>query len=83
MKLNLNDNIKVKLTDYGKEIFYHRYDWLVDNKTGKSIIMPQFPKVDSDGYTKFQLHEFMHTYGNFMIVGGKNVIEPLDIELDD
>ena len=49
MKLNLNDNIKVKLTDYGKEIFYHRYDWLVDNKTGKSIIMPQFPKVESDG----------------------------------
>ena len=26
MRLNLNDNIKVKLTEHGKDIYYHQYD---------------------------------------------------------
>lgn len=76
--ININEHVKVKLTDYGKEIFYHQYDKL--NKTyGKEIIKPSFPTVDSDGYTSFQLWCFMNLYGRYIDMGLQNVIEPLEI----
>lgn len=77
-KININEHIKVKLTDYGKEIFYHQYDNL--NKAfGKEIIKPSYPTVDSDGYTSFQLWCFMNLYGRYIDIGVQNVIEPLEI----
>ncbi len=85
MKINLNDFIKVKLTDYGKEIYYHKDDdfnaYL--SKRGLELFKPHFPKVDEDGKTKFQLWDFMKIYGNYMGLGKPNVIEPLDLEIDD
>lgn len=77
-KININEYVKVKLTDYGKEIFYHQYDNI--NKTyGKEIIKPSYPTVDSDGYTSFQLWYFMNLYGRHIDMGVQNVIEPLEI----
>lgn len=77
-KININEYVKVKLTDYGKDIFYHQYDNL--NKTyGKEIIKPSYPKVDSDGYTSFQLWCFINLYGRYIDMGLQNVIEPLEI----
>lgn len=81
-KININEYVKVKLTDYGKEIFYHQYDNF--NKTyGKEIIKPRYPEVDSDGYTSFQLWDFMNIYGKYFDMGihtdMQNVIEPLEI----
>ena len=84
-KLNLNCIIKVKLTDYGKDIFYHQYDELnkyIKQNSG-SPIKPRFPDVDSDGYSKFQLWDFMHVYGKCMMLTAPNVIEPLDIYIED
>ena len=46
-KLNLNCIIKVKLTDYGKDIFYHQYDEL-NKASGRTIIKPHFPDVDAE-----------------------------------
>ena len=80
-KININEYVKVKLTDYGKEIFYHQYDNL--NKTyGKEIIKPSYPTVDSDGYTSFQLWYFMNLYGRHIDMGVQNVIEPLEIAFE-
>jgi len=81
-KININERVKVKLTDYGKEIFYHQYDNF--NKTyGKEIIKPYYPTVDSEGYTSFQLWRFMNLYGKYFDMGiytdMQNVIEPLEI----
>lgn len=77
-KININECVKVKLTDYGKEIFYHQYDNL--NKAfGKEIIKPSYPTVDNDGYTSFQLWYFMNLYGRYIDMGVQNVIEPLEI----
>lgn len=81
-KLNLNSIIKVKLTDYGKEIFYHQFDEL-NEFIGKEYFKPEFPKVDSEGYSKFLLWDFMHVYGKPMIMGAPNVIEPLNIYIND
>lgn len=76
--MNLNENIKVRLTDFGKDIYYHQYDKL-NNRKGRVVCEPRMPKVDADGYTKFQLWEFMRVYGKYMHIGTKEVIKPLQI----
>ena len=81
MRLNLNDNIKVKLTEHGKDIYYHQYD-RTNAFLGRELCKPSYPKVDEDGYTTFQLWCFMELYGVHMGMTLPNVIEPLDIVFD-
>ena len=78
IRINLNEPIKVKLTDWGKEIYYHQYD-RINEHLGKEIHKPEFPKEDENGYTEFQLWRFMELYGRYMGMVSKNVIEPLEI----
>lgn len=78
IRINLNESIKVKLTDWGKEIYYHQYD-RINARFGKEIHKPEFPKEDENGYTKFQLWCFMELYGRYMGIISPNVIEPLEI----
>lgn len=40
------------------------------------------PRVDLGGYTEFLLHDFMKTCGKYMILGGKEVINPIEIIVD-
>lgn len=81
MLLNLNDNIKVKLTDLGKDIYYHQYD-RTNKFVGKEICKPSFPKEDENGYTEFQLWCFMELYGPHMGMTLPNVIQPLDLIIE-
>ena len=68
LKFNINRYIKVKLNDKGKDIYYHKNDWL-NNYTGKEVIKPNYPDVDNEGYTKFQAWEFMEIYGSHLRIG--------------
>lgn len=77
-RINLNERIKVKLTDCGKEIYYHRFDD-VFRQTELSVFKPEFPKTDEEGYTTFQLWDFIHIYGNYIDMGLPAVIKPLEI----
>ena len=79
--INLNDRIKVKLTDLGKDIYYHRFDCLNEH-FGREICKPSYPKEDEDGYTSFQLWHFIELYGGYIGMTKPNVIEPLDIVLE-
>ena len=80
MKHNLNDTIKVKLTDYGKTI-YRTYLETVNICYGKNVIKDTEPIVDADGYSKFQLWSFMNTFGAYIYIGNPNiVIENLEFE---
>lgn len=84
--LNLNDVIKVKLTDFGKKIYYHQYDELNEliKKNGGNPIKPKFPKVDENDYSEFQLWDFMYIYGGYMKMGfGDNGIKGLTIYIDE
>ena len=84
-QLNLNSIIKVKLTDYGKDIFYHQYDELnifIVGRGGKEI-EPRYPDVDENGYSKFQLWDFMNIYGKYMKLAAPEVINPLCICIDE
>lgn len=78
IRINLNEPIKVKLTDWGKEIYYHQYD-RANQIAGREICKPKFPKEDENGYTEFQLWRFMELYGEHMGMTLPNVIEPLEI----
>ena len=82
MRLNLNDNIRVKLTEHGKDIYYHQYD-RTNKLLGREVCKPSYPKVDEDGYTTFQLWCFIELYGIHMGMTMPNVIEPLDIVFDE
>ena len=78
IRINLNEPIKVKLTDLGKEIYYHQYD-RTNQIVGREICKPKFPKEDENGYTEFQLWCFIELYGEHMGMTLPNVIEPLEI----
>ena len=78
IRINLNEPIKVKLTDWGKENYYHKYD-RVNRIVGKEVCKPKFPKEDENGYTEFQLWCFIELYGEHMGMAMPNVIEPFEI----
>lgn len=85
-KLNLNSIVKVKLSDYGKDIFYHQFDDY--NKgilaRGGRPMTPHFPEVDNDGYSRFQLWYFMQMYGDHFKLGmDPTPLEDLSIYIDE
>lgn len=80
--INLNEYVKFKLTDYGKDIFYHQYDEInehIKRRGGVPLIKQTMPKVDEDGYTKMQLWAFMQLYGPHTGMAMENYIKPLEI----
>ena len=78
IRINLNESIKIKLTDWGKEIYYHQYD-RTNQIAGREICKPMFPREDENGYTEFQLWRFIELYGAHIGMTLPNVIEPLEI----
>lgn len=78
IRINLNELIKVKLTDFGKEIYYHQYD-RINQIAGREICKPKFPKEDENGYTEFQLWCFMELYGEHIGMSRQDIIMPLEI----
>ncbi len=63
-KINFNSIVKVKLTDFGKDIYYHKNDDLI--LRGFKNIIPKMPKEDAGEYTSFILHDFMNLYGPYL-----------------
>ena len=80
IRINLNETVKFKLTDYGKTLYYHRYDDFIQ-MSGTEFVMPHFPKEDEEGYVTMQLWDFMNLYGPYMSMGSESVIQPLEIVL--
>lgn len=77
--INLNDWIKVKLTDHGKDI-YRRYKTQLADALKQTTASVQIePDIDEDGYTKFQLWHYIELFGNYIGMGEDAVIMPLEI----
>lgn len=77
---NLNEIVKVKLTDHGHEILKQQHDELnvmIHARGGKGFGEYQ-PKVDADGYTTFQLWSLMETFGPYI---GMCKDEPFNINI--
>lgn len=67
IKFNVNYNVKVRLTDIGREIYYHQYDEL-NAQWGKEVIKPHYPK-EIDGWYETQLWDLCQTFGKYMRLG--------------
>jgi hypothetical protein len=67
--LNLNQSVKVKLTPLGIEKYIQHYN---HNLT---------PKIDEQGYTTLQIHEFMNVFGQYMTIGYQNMLDPLEMHI--
>lgn len=77
---NINDKIKVKLTTHGKDIL----DKDVENILPiiKTCISDKtyYPyHTDNEGYTKFQLWDFMRIFGSYFCNGCPPIIENNEI----
>lgn len=68
---NINDYVKVKLTEKGKYIYYHQFDDINEciRKIGGNPLNPIELKYDDDGYVEFQLWHLMEIFGEHLFNG--------------
>ena len=70
LKFNINSSIKVKLNEQGYQVLVDKYnEFVIPNSEPKTI--EYFEKrSDRNGYTTFQLWDFMATFGPETRMGG-------------
>lgn len=69
MKFDVNEYVKVKLTDVGRKEILRQHDEL--RAIVKSLAAYSEPIEDEGGYSKWQLWVLMSTFGHMMINGGE------------
>ena len=74
---NINECIKVKLTQKGKLIYLEHQIEIQKrfNRDGIKIDVPLNVEVDNEGFSSFQLWRFMEIFGSHMYCGAEPVIE--------
>ena len=83
LKISINDEVKVKLTDFGIQILKERHDQLnkkIKESGGKGIEFVL--RIDKDGYYKTQLYNLMNTFGEYMTVGSEGLPFEIEIEIE-
>lgn len=68
MKLNINDKVKVRLTDKGRDELRAQYEDL--QLVCTSLRPYQEPVEDEQGYSEWQLWDLMSRFGDLMCCGG-------------
>ena len=69
IEFNVNDWVKVKLNGEGiHELKRQHYEL---SKVIPNLREFRVPKTDQDGYSKWQLHSLMNTFGHMMILGNE------------
>jgi hypothetical protein len=68
-QFNINSTVKVKLTEYGKQMLErdHIEFWGARGQLDKFPYEP--PETDADGYTEFQLWSLMYYLGKYCNIG--------------
>jgi len=79
MKMNINEDVKVKLTESGKVKFR---EYLLDTYNADENVITLY-KPDINGYTIFQLWDFMRIFGPHMYVGGEALFEENDVYIEN
>lgn len=65
MNFNINYSVKVKLTNFGKKIWFHKDDDFREKLEAMGLF-PELPKVDDNGYSEIPLWELMKVFGSYM-----------------
>ena len=67
IKFNINDIIKIRLTDKGRRILRQRYDELTRYSPNLFKKFPyEEPEVDENGWSTWQMWEVMQIFGPHM-----------------
>lgn len=81
VRINLNDDVRFKLTARGRGIYEHHLDdvlkFLPDLDRSKLE-----PRKDSNGYSIMQLHRFMNIFGPHLINGAPVPVERVEVVYD-
>ena len=75
--MNVNDEVTVTLTKYGKEVLVEHY--VKHGETGNTIM--ELRHISNDIYC-FPLWELMYIFGKYTYMGGKQVFYDNNIKLD-
>jgi len=78
VSININEDLYVKLTDYGIDI-YAKYTMEYSNKSLNEVKQEIINERLFDGYHKFQIYDFMNIFGGSFRLGGG--IQPCDINV--
>ena len=81
---NLNNKVKVKLTEEGIKILENKHNEYLkmygDNPEVKALFGEfTIPEIDEDGYSSFSLVELMNIFGKYMTT--TNQILPIEMEV--
>lgn len=76
INININDNIKVRLTEHGLRIHFDHYHKYLGDKFPISNCLPD---RDEKGYTKYQLWEFANIFGEHLFNGADQVIKDNEV----
>ena len=68
-KFNINDEVKVRLTEQGKAVLQKQLAERVQRWNCENRCPYQSRTKDANGYIKFQLWELMHLFGNDLYNG--------------
>jgi hypothetical protein len=68
-KFNINTNVKVRLTKFGKELHKKQWEdfWNSHGKLDKFPYEP--PKEDENGYCEFIMWDLMNKFGSYCVLG--------------
>lgn len=77
IKFNINHQVKVKVTDYGYDVWLEYSNQFAKYSPTYPIITIEELKAnqDEDGYTEFQMWDMMSIFGPKMKMGLKNPID--------
>lgn len=81
-KLNMNNAVKVKLNEIGHAEMERQHNELFA-VTGLKYRPFTRKSVADDGYSTFQLHTLMNTFGHMMICGGSLPFDECSILIAD
>lgn len=87
LKFNINENVRVKLTDYGREMLKkdHEEFWnMVQTLGGRPNVLIEYvpPVEDDDGWSTWQMWCLMKNLGQYVGMATKNPFE-LTIEIGE
>ena len=70
MKFNINNYVRVRLTDYGKRMLMEQF---LEGKRKHPEVFREFnlPKEDKDGWSTWQMWNLISTFGNYIRLGGE------------
>lgn len=68
MKFNINETVRVKLTDFGRATLIQKAENL-EKMYGFRIRKHPYPKEDADGYSTWQMWKLMEDLGQYVGLG--------------